>query len=431
MRFVHAILATAAAAVVIPSDYVIHEKRATPGNYDRRLEPHVRLPIRIGLKPNENARQLAEKWLMDVSHPRSEKYGQHWSREEVIDAFAPSDDIVEAIIKWIVGSGGIEKERIAHTSNKAWISFNATAEEAEQLFKTEYFIMDDGEKTTFGCHQYHLPAHLVEHVDYITPGVVELRAKSRKSVRLFPHFIIELTLTISRVNMDGSLSKRSDSRVQLRREKLEPALRSEANSTALETCDQMITHDCIRALYNIPFPDPEAEVSPNNTMGIYLLSSAYAQEDLDMFFSNFTPYIANGTAPIMNSINGGMAPTDIQHAGAEACMDLELAIPLIYPQQTTVYQVDDSYWEIEQVLRGGMFNTFLDAIDESYCTYEAYGEKGDNPEFDPVYPNEREGGYKGERMCGVYKVRVISNEALTLSDNTSADERDIYLVYER
>jgi tripeptidyl-peptidase-1 len=166
----------------------------------------------------------------------------------------------------------------------------------------------------------------------------------------------------------------------------------------------MITHECIRALYNIPFPDANAEVTPNNTMGIFLLSSVYAQEDLDMFFSNFTPYVANGTAPILKSINGGMAPTDVLHAGSEASLDLDLVIPLVYPQKTVIYQVDDDYWAGEQWLEGGLFNTFFDAIDGSYCTYEAYGEKGDNPEFDPVYPNEREGGYRGERMCGVYKV---------------------------
>jgi len=29
------------------------------------------------------------QWLMDVSHPNSEKYGQHWSADDVAQAFAP------------------------------------------------------------------------------------------------------------------------------------------------------------------------------------------------------------------------------------------------------------------------------------------------------------------------------------------------------
>jgi tripeptidyl-peptidase-1 len=75
-----------------------------------------------------------------------------------------------------------------------------------------------------------------------------------------------------------------------------------------------------------------------------------------------------------------------------------------YPQKTVVYQVDDIDWPQQQIREGGMYNTFLDAIDGSYCTYEAYGEKGNDPDLDPTYPNPRPDGYKGQLMCGVYKV---------------------------
>ncbi|KAL5409468.1 hypothetical protein PMIN03_005912 [Paraphaeosphaeria minitans] len=359
--------------------------------------------MRIGLKSNKVARESAEKWLMDVSHPKSTQYGKHWTQEEVVSAFAPAEDTVNAVTDWLGDSGGIEKARITPTKNKAWVAFDVTVEEAERLLMTEYFESDDGERRTVGCDQYHLPSHLLEHVDYVTPGVKGLHFKPSK---------------------EKVLSKR-DSNQANRRKIFEPSPPSQSNSSSLDTCDQMITHECIRALYNIPFPDPGAKVSPNNTMGIYLLSSAYAQEDLDMFFSNFTPYIANGTAPILNSINGGVAPVDVFHAGPEACMDLQLAIPLIHPQNTTVYQVDDDFWTAEQATKGGMFNTFLDAIDGSYCTYEAYGEQGDNPDFDPVYPNEREGGYKGERMCGVYKPTNV------ISISYMKDESELPAAYQK
>lgn len=184
----------------------------------------------------------------------------------------------------------------------------------------------------------------------------------------------------------------------------ERSLPAWSTSNPLDTCDQLITHDYIRALYDIPFPDAQAKVSPNNTMNVFLLSSAYAQSDLDMFFSSFTPCIANDTAAILKSLNGGNAAVDYLRAEAEANTDLQLAIPLIHPQQVVAYQADDDYWSAKQMNEVGMFDTFLDAIDGIYCTYEAYGEKGDNPEFDPGYPDESEGGYNGERMCGTYKV---------------------------
>jgi tripeptidyl-peptidase-1 len=57
----------------------------------------------------------------------------------------------------------------------------------------------------------------------------------------------------------------------------------------------------------------------------------------------------------------------------------------------------------------GRFNTFLDALDGSYCTYTAYGITGDTPGVDPTYPDPAPGGYKGPLQCGTYKpTRVIS-----------------------
>ena len=36
---------------------------------------------------------------------------------------------------------------------------------------------------------------------------------------------------------------------------------------------------------------------------------------------------------------------------------------LIYPQQVTLYQVDDQYYEPREVATTNLFNTFLDALD--------------------------------------------------------------------
>ncbi|KAI2731754.1 hypothetical protein DTO012A8_10234 [Penicillium roqueforti] len=86
-----------------------------------------------------------------------------------------------------------------------------------------------------------------------------------------------------------------------------------------------------------------------------------------------------------------------------------MAYALIYPQSVTLYQVDDQIYEPQEVATTNLFNTFLDALDGSYCTYSAFGEKGDNPDIDAVYPNPQPGGYKGKLQCGVYKpTNVIS-----------------------
>lgn len=187
MRFQVAILAAVTAtatALAVPHSYVVHEKRSTPRENARRLEPHARLPVRVGLKSNQQARQKAEQWLMDVSHPHSLNYGKHWSQEEVFHAFSPSNDTVSAVSEWLVESGGISRERISLKNGNAWIAFDATVEEVERLLLAEYYELDDGEKKTVSCDQYHLPSHLQEHVDYVTPGVKGVQFKAKRYVKV-------------------------------------------------------------------------------------------------------------------------------------------------------------------------------------------------------------------------------------------------------
>lgn len=97
-------------------------------------------------------------------------------------------------------------------------------------------------------------------------------------------------------------------------------------------------------------------------MGIFEEADYYAQEDLDLFFANFTPYIPQGTHPTPAFIDGAEAPTDTANAGSESDLDFELAYPLIYPQTITLYQTDDCDYATNPNITGG-FNTFLDALD--------------------------------------------------------------------
>lgn len=82
--------------------------------------------------------------------------------------------------------------------------------------------------------------------------------------------------------------------------------------------------------------------------------------------------------------------------------------PIIYPQNEILFQTDDLFYALGLEGGGGFLNTFLDAIDGSYCTYSAYGETGD-ASIDPKYPDPNPLGYQGKTQCGVYKpTNVIS-----------------------
>lgn len=75
---------------------------------------------------------------MTRSHPESPNYGKHWTADEVVRAFAPSDDTVAEVRAWL-NEAGIDDSRLLHTENQGWLAFPATNAEAESLLHTEYY----------------------------------------------------------------------------------------------------------------------------------------------------------------------------------------------------------------------------------------------------------------------------------------------------
>jgi len=174
----------------------------------------------------------------------------------------------------------------------------------------------------------------------------------------------------------------------------------------LAHCDVAITPACIRAMYN--FTQGTSAV-PHNELGIFEdIGDIYSQEDLDEFFRTLQPRIPQGTHPILNSVDGGTAPTTVADAGPESNLDFQISYPIIWPQNSVLFQTDDPVYEANYTFLG-FFNNLLDAIDGSYCSYTSDGITGNSPGLDPQYPNPAPGGYKGQLQCSVYKpTNVIS-----------------------
>ena len=155
-------------------------------------------------------------------------------------------------------------------------------------------------------------------------------------------------------------------------------------------CDQAITPACIRAMYNISKPTLAAS---SNNMGIFENGDVYVQSDLNKFFDTFAKNIPSGTRPSLNSINGAQGTGSVGEAEGEADLDFQVAFPLVYPQAIQLFQVSTEGDDI--------FNTFLDAIDGSYCTFSADGETGDDPTIDGKTENEQCGAYKPTNVISV------------------------------
>ncbi|CAG8978104.1 hypothetical protein HYALB_00000777 [Hymenoscyphus albidus] len=348
------------------------------------------LPMRIGLK--QHNLEAGHEKLMDISTPGSDNYGRHMTAEEIVDFFAPRQSTTDAVVEWLVASG-ITTDRFAISANKQWIQFDAPAAEVEDLLSADFYVWEHSSKTLdISTEEYHVPAHIREHIDYVTPGT-RLRQRNIKVSR----------------DSDSDLQKRAASRKPSPRITQLPGF---PNPNA-STCDIYVTAECTRTQYNIP---NATSAIPGNELGIFeSLDVHYARADLDIYFSTLYPHIPNGTYPEERLIDGAIGATEdtteFVPIELEAALDFDSAWPLIYPQGVVLFQEDDEYYESTGNFNG-FWNTFLDAIDGSYCNYTAYGETGDCTDprcVDPAYPDPNPGGYKGELQCGVYKpTNVIS-----------------------
>ncbi|KAI9001568.1 subtilisin-like protein [Trametes punicea] len=388
--------ATAFASPLTPR--VPHESRsALPRGWApvRRAESDFVMPLRIGLIQS-NLHAL-EEYLLDVSHPESANYGNHWSPAKVAETFRPSAESVDAVRGWLVESG-IDAERVRLNPSGGWLVANVTVAEAEELLGTEYFVYEHAESghEQLGCGTaYHLPEHVSKHVELVTPTlhfdakVKHRRAGEKRSVK-------------SKVGSPGS------GPVSL---KTTGKLNNIFNQ--LEHCDEQITPICVRALYSFVYSPVATE---KNSIGIVEYTpQVYVPSDLDMFFANFSPSQV-GERPTFFSIDGGTL--DVGFSGfdvnGESDLDLQYAMSLVGKSQpVTLYQTGDD-------VEGASFNTLLDALDGSYCTFEG----GDDPTSDPTYPDPF-GGYQGPEQCGgITPAHVIST-------SYSYDEWELTPAYEQ
>ncbi|KAJ6105126.1 hypothetical protein N7523_010200 [Penicillium sp. IBT 18751x] len=377
--------AVGALAVPIFHTYELHEKREfmpSSWNEGKRLDGSTPLPVRIGLtQPNLNR---GHDLLMEMSNPSSSRYGQHMSESEVIDLFAPSQESVGSVLGWLESSG-VATDRISQSVNKQWIQFDADAEELEKLLRTEYYLYAHSEtgRSHVACREYHVPSSVREHVDYITPGITlrEVTGVGRHS--------------------SPNIKKRVANGLPPILEPIAIPL-EQLLGRLLDFCDVAITPQCIRDMYNIT---EGTSANQGNELGIFEgIGDVYAQEDLNLFFTTLASDIPTGTHPTLKAVDGAKAPAPLQSAGPESDLDFQISYPIIWPQNSILFQTDDMVYEKDYTFRG-FLNTFLDAIDGSY------------------YPQA--GGYKGTLQCGVYKPTNV------ISISYGGDEADLPIAYQR
>ncbi|EJT70735.1 hypothetical protein GGTG_11758 [Gaeumannomyces tritici R3-111a-1] len=296
---------TSAAGPAPPTSHVLHEV-APParGTWRRhsRLDGRATLSMRVGLT-QRNLERAAE-FMAAVSHPSSPEYGRHWNAELVVETFAPERHRVEAVLRWLEEDGGIARGRVRLSSGRNWLAFEATAGEAEALLRTEYHVYSHAGHGArhVACEGYHLPEHMVEHVDIVTPTVhFDGRVREgRMGKRVALSGEGHAKLLLSRQDTEAGTAATATAWPVLAdtqgKKEGRPGLLGKPNSgfhpkrddmvdgsnlvLELSSCDAMITPQCLRALCSLP---PGETAVGGNTLGVIEYSpQAFLQEDMDM-----------------------------------------------------------------------------------------------------------------------------------------------------
>jgi tripeptidyl-peptidase-1 len=207
------------------STKLIHEKRdVAPGQWTKvsRAEATTSLTLRIGLKQRNLER--ADEFISAIARPDSETYGQHWSPQQVIDAFAPSDEAITETEKWLLAVG-VASDRIAKTSGRNWIKITTTVSEAESLLDTTYNVYEDDRGTQLvACESYSVPAAIQGHIDLVAPTI---QFDEREAI-----------VTTRR------LKQRGDSNGP----KFKKLPHTHFDADSLKNCSELTTPACLRAL---------------------------------------------------------------------------------------------------------------------------------------------------------------------------------------
>ena len=120
------------------SPHVVHEKRSGSSGLRRttRVDADSVTTFRLALK--QSNLEHGEALMMNISHPGSPHYGQHWTSEQVRELFAPAEESLKAVQDWLATSG---IERVSH--REGWLSFQASHSIVERLLRTEFFEHED------------------------------------------------------------------------------------------------------------------------------------------------------------------------------------------------------------------------------------------------------------------------------------------------
>lgn len=252
-----------------------------------------------------------EETLYQISDPTHARYGQHLSRSEASALIRPRQETVELVRRWL-SSENIPEHKVRDRGH--FMDATVTVQDAERLLAANYSLFERGGHNVVGTLAYSVPADVRPHITAIQPTTFfDMSNFSNMAQR--DHFQAE---------GDEAYSAGGN------------ATDAQAESTKKDICAVLNTPACLRKLYKMKSSD-STEPDPRSLLGVAGFNKQAAQHDqLDKYIAKYASY-AKGASFTVELINNGTNPQGPKYPGAEANMDMQIAVAMAYKVPVRFY----------------------------------------------------------------------------------------------
>lgn len=223
-------------------------------------------------------------------------------RDELKALLRPEAKATDSIVAWLEASG-IQSDDIEDDGE--WINFVATVSQAEKMMDTKFNVFRSEIRTNIQkirTLEYSIPAELHDYINMIQPTTRFAQIRPQRSTVLDKEVLGSKALV--------------------------------AGADVSTSCNETITPQCLKDLYNINGYTPKANTT---FLGVSGFLEEYARyDDLAAFLTEYAPE-AVGKSFEFGPINGSVLPQDTFDDSTEANLDIQYTLPLAYPLDVTYY----------------------------------------------------------------------------------------------
>ncbi|KAF7290075.1 Tripeptidyl peptidase A [Mycena chlorophos] len=273
-----------------------------------------------------------EALLAQTSDPFHPSYGQHLSKQEVLDLSTPPNDTLAAVESWLAAN---DARSVKWSTAKDSVSAVLDVARAEEMLATRFGVYQhqNSGKRALRTLAYSLPEHIADHIKFVHPTTAFMDPTSRRR---------------------RSLVRRDTGPVPF-------------NQSDFASCVNITDPPCVRQIFNIGNYTPQAVHKGGNRIGVAGYLDIWARPDsFKQYISDYIPESigSNYTFDIVNITGPFNATID-----DEGNIDTQLAIQVAYPIPMTFFTdqsippyIPDENQDGEQPGRNEPYLEFIDTI---------------------------------------------------------------------